>query len=386
MSSTPLLVYRPECVDSSHPTLNQPPSSEKARHGGLTCGVKDAEPIIRGHVNWLVVSQTGRLRWGGFAGGVGDHDFDLFMEAPHLVTRGNVIANRRERSIKQDPQRDSLIELEFSGVETVGLFSTEYGGELWSPLLALRQVSTGSPEYGWQNRRADSLFRNRPAVVTGLLGLDGEHDFHTELHPVLALAADVSHEMRDRDDHAWLVFIRNMGNEGECSDGQVPWVSRDSTRYVLEIPWKAGADLVQVEIDKSPFGFIARRPTTLRVEVDSLRAVRLAADLPLPTQMDSIGIVYGTLRLRWLENGVPIPHDSGATIPGDLIPESRRERGYEPVNVNGFPLTQRLCITVARAQEAHRDHPQSIPPQTMLPDAQTKASVVAYGAVCTGMK
>jgi len=99
-------------------------------------------------------------------------------------------------------------------------------------------------------------------------GLNGEHDFHTELHPVLALAVDVSHELPDRYGHAWLVLVRNMGNEGECSAGQVPWVGRDSTRYVLEIPWKRGADSWSSMPPAAAFGFIARRTATLRVELD----------------------------------------------------------------------------------------------------------------------
>lgn len=384
MSGTPLLVFRPECVDNDHPTLVQPISPETAKHGGFTCGVRDAEPVIRGHINWFVVNQTGRLRWGGFAGGLGDHDFDLFMDAPNLVTHGNVKANRHERSLKKDPQRDSLIELEFNGVETIGHFSTRDGGELWDPLINLTNDGLTKPATDSLNARADRLLRDRPAVVTGLLGLDGEHDFHTELHPVVALAADVSHEQHDPDEHAWLVFIRNMGGEGECSEGQLPWVSRDTTRYVLEIPWKRSADAVVVEIDKSRFGFIARRAATLKVEVDTGRSIRLVADLPRPTRTDSTGIVYGTLRLRWLDHGVLIPHDSAASPPAvDMNPEHRRdERGYEPVDAQ-LPPTQRLCVLPGRrVEEARRDSPQSFPAQAVLRDSQSPAPTIRGPVAC----
>src|SRR5436305_1580628 len=53
-SGTPVLLFRPECADSTFPTLNQPISPGAAKHSGLSCGVKDAEPIIRGHINWTV--------------------------------------------------------------------------------------------------------------------------------------------------------------------------------------------------------------------------------------------------------------------------------------------------------------------------------------------
>jgi hypothetical protein len=170
MSETPALIYRPECADSTFPTLNQP-SPSNPKHHGLSCGVKNAEPIIRGHINWAVVSQTGRLRWNGYNGDPvwGDKDFTLFMDAPNLVTGGN---------------SEDLIELEFSGSETTSLFMTGYGGRAWRPLIALPQLPRTHPDYSRHDASANRLLNNRPAIVTGLLGLDGEHDYHTELHPV----------------------------------------------------------------------------------------------------------------------------------------------------------------------------------------------------------
>ena len=371
MSGTPVLVYRPECDTTGVATLNQPLSPREAKHGGLSCGVKDAEPIIRGHINWFVVNQRGRLRWQGFnPGSFGDHDFDLFFEAPLLVTKGNLDAN---------PGLDSLIELEFSGDETAALFSTEQGGGLWSPLVALPQLEADDAQYAVQDARADSLFRDRPAVVTGLLGLDGEHDYHTELHPVLALGVDVSHRQPDRAAHAWLVMMRNMGNEGECSRGQLPWVARDSTRYVLEIPWKAGADSVAIDVGGTRFGVIARRTTTLRIEIDRARAVRLVADLPRPTSKDSVGLVYGTLRLRWLERGSPVANEAPR-----VRTYATRARGpisdrhqFEPVNPGDFPRSRQMCVTVvAQAQPARPEVPKSFPSQLVLPDRAMPAPSV----------
>jgi len=388
MSETPVLLYRPECDTTSVATLNQPISPGTAKHWGMSCGVKDAEPIIRGHVNWTVVNQTGRLRWQGYSSGTtGDHDFDLFMEAPNLVTDGNVRANRKQKELRDDPKRDSLIELEFNAEETAGLFSPQHGGELWSPLIALPRLQSDTPEYAAQNARADLLFRDRRAVVTGLLGLDGEHDFHTELHPVLALAVDVSHQVPDRLQHAWLVLVRNMGNEGECSAGQLPWITRDTTRYTLEIPWKTGADSVVVDAARSRFGFIARRNVTLQIKIDRGRAVRLVADLPRPTVTDSVGIVYGTLGMRWFDGGHPMASDSGATAPATMPRPRQPDRGkhaFEAVNVEAFPRTRRLCFTLARAEAVSRDPPRFLRPQTVLRDSPTRAPAVRDEDSCSG--
>ena len=371
MSRTPVLIYRPECDTTGVATLNQPHSPREAKHAGLSCGVKDAEPIIRGHINWFVVHQTGRIRWQGFnPGAFGDHDFDLFLEAPALVTKGNLDVN---------PAPDSLIELEFSGDETARLFSGEQGGGLWRPLVELANLKENDPQYAVQDARADSLFRDRPAVVTGLLGLDGEHDYHTELHPVLALGVDVSHRQSDRAAHAWLVMIRNMGNEGECSAGQLPWVTRDSTRYALEIPWKAGADSVAIDVGGTLFGFIARRTATLRIEIDRGRALRLVADLPRPISKDSAGIAYGTLRMRWFERGRAVANEAPLVrrYAGRILRPTRDRHDFAPVNVKDFPHTRDLCFTVGQAEPARGEVPTSVPPQLTIPDQATPAPDVA---------
>ena len=57
--------------------------------------------------------------------------------------------------------------------------------------------------------------------MTGLFGLDAEHESYTELHPVYALAIrsdcatqpDSNGVYRD----TWMIFIRNWGSEGFCS-------------------------------------------------------------------------------------------------------------------------------------------------------------------------
>jgi hypothetical protein len=390
-----VLIYRPECDTTGVATLNQPISPRTAKHSGLSCGVKDAEPIIRGHVNWMVVNQTGRLRWRGFnSGSMGDHDFNLFLEAPQLVTGGNVRATKRQRDLRDHPNRESLIELEFNGDETARLFSAQHGGGLWSPLVALTQLSAENPEYARQEARADRLFRDRFAVVTGLLGLDGTHHFQTELHPVLAFAADVSHDLADPSAHAWLVLIRNMGNEGECSAGQVPWVRADSTRptqYVLEIPWKAGADSVVVDPDSSRFGFVSRRMATLTVKVDRARAVRLVVDLPRPTVTDSAGIVYGTLWLRWFDHGRPLTNDASLVHVTDVNETTRQTRrphrdthDFEPVMTEAFPPTRRLCFKVEQAEPVRRDGRSSLRAQTLLRDRPTRAPPVLDEDSCSG--
>jgi hypothetical protein len=227
--------------------------------------------------------------------------------------------------------------------------------------------------------------------VTGVLGLDGEHGFHTELHPVLGMAADVSHKMRDSNAHAWLVLLRNMGNEGECAEGQLPWVLSDtaqSKQYVLEIPWKPGADSVVVDSDDSRFGFVARRTPALTIKVDRARAVRLVARLPEPTHPDSVGIIYGTLSLRWFDHGRPLPNDAGVVQIADVNRTPRQARtpdrdksDYDPVMMEAFTRSRRLCFSVEqRADPVQRRRVLPLRAQTVLRQKPTRAPPVVVEA------
>src|SRR5258706_2093381 len=86
------------------------------------------------------------------------------------------------------------------------------------------------------------MLTSREAIVTGLLGMDRQHDnsddHHVgaiEVHPVCALAARVN---EDPSDETWALFARNWGNEGYCSDGQW-WLGLDTMKIL--IPWRTGA-------------------------------------------------------------------------------------------------------------------------------------------------
>src|SRR5207253_2248572 len=55
------------------------------------------------------------------------------------------------------------------------------------------------------------------AIILGLMGVDCEHDCHTELHPVYAMAIQLSSSPQD---NVWGIMVRNWGNEGFCAHGQ----------------------------------------------------------------------------------------------------------------------------------------------------------------------
>jgi hypothetical protein len=106
---------------------------------------------------------------------------------------------------------------------------------------------------------ADKLFVG-DALITGLFGIDGEHGEKSELHPVYAFASNLCARgqikngwcdaANDPGDDPWLMFVRNRGDEGFCSDGT--WASGFDD-YTFRLPWKDGMRSVAINWDKSQF-------------------------------------------------------------------------------------------------------------------------------------
>jgi hypothetical protein len=64
------------------------------------------------------------------------------------------------------------------------------------------------------------MIDGQQAIVTGLIGIDGVHGGYSEIHPVYAMAIMTSDTGSDQ---TWAFFIRNMGDEGECSSDIHAW-------------------------------------------------------------------------------------------------------------------------------------------------------------------
>jgi hypothetical protein len=56
------------------------------------------------------------------------------------------------------------------------------------------------------------------AYITGMLGLDCEHEAGSEIHPVYSI---LIHLEDNPDADKWAFFVRNFGDEGECGREQV---------------------------------------------------------------------------------------------------------------------------------------------------------------------
>jgi hypothetical protein len=172
-----------------------------------------------GHINWFPVTLEGTAGWGDH-GLDDDYTFTFKSDQP-----GNPLSVNG---------RDGL-HVEFDSDETIDHFTSDE----WTAFH--HAVDNGG--------NATQLFDGH-TILTGMFGLDGEHNLKAELHPVYALATLRDDYENAQNDEAWLMFVRNQGDEGYCSS-QI-WDSGFED-YTFRLPWRAGMASVDVNWDKTQF-------------------------------------------------------------------------------------------------------------------------------------
>ena len=88
------------------------------------------------------------------------------------------------------------------------------------------------------------------AILTGMFGLDGEHNLKSELHPLFALATRRDNYENDPRGDTWLMFVRNRGDEGFCSSRLWDAGFED---YTFRLPWLSGMASASVEWNLTSF-------------------------------------------------------------------------------------------------------------------------------------
>lgn len=193
-----------------------------------------------GHKNWSDVTYSGRVKWASHDSPLtGDDDYNI-----HLWTNRVGPEEAAEGGLR-DGDAYHFINMEFDSDETIdewtdvfSLLRRERGLTWWDEFKSA--VDDGDPA---ARGKIDGHF----AIATGLMGLDEVHISQrtgNELHPVHALALQVeggdeivdSTHIRRR----WAIFVRNSGNEGECSslDHYL-----DVTRYTFRLPPRISPEL-----------------------------------------------------------------------------------------------------------------------------------------------
>lgn len=210
-------------------TLDTASGTNEVPCGSDLRGIHPGSPVgVDGHVNWLNATYEGSLSWDENSI---DHDFNFNLDPPPgmLFPIGSFYF--------------------FDGVQ----WNFEYGDKPVHVEFVSDETIDHFLDPWWK-----SLHDNHPgkdaalgfAVVTGLIGLDCEHDCHIEIHPVYAMAIRVKD---DPSDETWAIFLRDSGTEGFCSSDRHAWQRGDSIKFRL--PWNPAANdpLARVTVKSSSF-------------------------------------------------------------------------------------------------------------------------------------
>jgi hypothetical protein len=145
---------------------------------------------LHGHVDWVPARYDGLLFWKGFTPWyqLGDGDYNFWLVPPN----GGGLTTANPESIS----------MEFDSHETINHFDSPW----WKQFH--QAVDSG---------KAETMVQRNYAIIIGLVGIDTEHENHSELHPVYAMAIHIKSEVNE---DVWAIFARNSGNEGYCSQDQ----------------------------------------------------------------------------------------------------------------------------------------------------------------------
>ncbi len=179
--------------------------------------------LLQGHLNWAFVTYQGALEWRNAESGW-PHDSDYNM--------GLITSHNAGETLLSDSDQAG-VGLEFDAKETIDVFGSTFWGNFQNDSDAAKSA----------------LINGQPAVVTGLIGIDGVHGGYTEIHPVLSLAVLTNESVASDGksvDETWGFFIRNEGDEGECSEQEHIWDGLPGGLYSIQLAWPDDATGVTI--------------------------------------------------------------------------------------------------------------------------------------------
>ena len=219
----------PDCTDQSGLDNVDTP-------GGVNwavCQVPKTVPFgiipFSGHVDWFPITVEGDADRITHEWKDDDYDFSLKSDGD---SEGSLYTNDRK-----------FLHVEFDSDETIDHFTNDSFPPPLREWAELKEYVHNGDVDG-----AARLFVGH-TIMTGMFGLDGEHELKSELHPLYAMATRRDIESTPEDE-AWLIFVRNLGDEGFCSS-QI-W-NGGFEDYTFRLPWRDGMTSVEVNWDKTRF-------------------------------------------------------------------------------------------------------------------------------------
>jgi hypothetical protein len=310
---------RPACNDMAVP---EPPVGDVAH--GVVCNLGRGFRKFAGHLNYLPATYAGLIYFENHAWPDDDLDFEMLPLEPAgsgwRLTRAGLTTRRRMKdhlvtdaaleSALRNKGLDYVLHVEAKAEETVASFTQAW----WEEFRRLGDEG----EEGKEKRKR--MVSGRPAVVTGLLGLDAEHGAFTEIHPAHALAIQTECGEADPTEagafvDTWAVFIRNSGNEGWCSQWDLPhYFDSPGGVFTLALPASFSGKMDSAELLPSSELFASRADTVrspLELQDEQLVVrFRWPSDLGLREHVR----IHGVMKVRWR----PVPGKEPACV--DLAP------------------------------------------------------------------
>jgi hypothetical protein len=328
------------------------------------CGFGGTDSF-HGHLNWFPVTFDGTARWGGHNTD-DDYTFEFKRAGNPLSVNGR-----------------AGLHVEFDSDETIDHFTTTE----WNTFHAAVDVSTAaktalaSCTFCNDSQRTllqeaidfpHKLFDGQ-TILTGMFGLDCEHNCKGELHPLYAMATKRDFNNNNPEDEVWLMFVRNIGDEGYCSHKL--WAA-PFTRYTFRLPWRSGMISVEVSLGIGKTQFEGTAGTTgPSVSYVSLpgpdQGVYVTFTLPPPSQSP---LIDGALHLKWTGRGQVETERRGQveaerelpTVVADAESEEADEADEAEHKISAaiskLPLTQRRQVQNARAVVGARPVLHPLPP------------------------
>jgi hypothetical protein len=264
--------------------------------------------VFPGHANWFPVTIEGRASWGNHSDSIfSDDDYDFNFYSDDGINGLNVNG------------RDSL-HIEFDSDETIDNFTSDEWSQLhqavddWNAAKAALGNNCGGGIGCSSDERANlnatiahmSTVFNGHTILTGMFGIDNEHEPKAEIHPLYALATLRKDFENTPDDEVWIMFVRNQGDEGFCSS--LIW-DAGFEDYTFLLPWRDGMSSVEVNWDKTQFiGTDGTSPPTVKALAPPANGagVYVTFHLGPPVQSThifdpgaSVPFINGALHLVW---------------------------------------------------------------------------------------
>jgi hypothetical protein len=306
-----------------------------------------------GHVNWFPVTVEGNVGPITHESGIkADDDYD-FSVVSDDDSNGSLYSNSRH-----------FLHVEFDSDETIDHFATTE----WVKLKTM--VDQGNTD------QAAALFKGH-TIMTGLFGLDGEHNLKSEMHPIFAMATRRDNapgeNPNDPSDEVWLIFVRNRGDEGFCSSQEWNGGFQD---YTFRLPWREGMTSVDVNLDKTQFE--GSDGTSIQPIVAVVPGVatagrissgRITGKLTAPITLFAPAGVYVTFHLGDIVALPPGGSTWGPPASVPFIEGALHLRWSGPVNSTGRTATRNPVLggiqTTIPAGKAQKTVPATAAPKTI---------------------